>query len=215
MWPPYFAPEDLVRGNNEDKTPRRDRFFGCWFGSHILPHHVSQCICRFVYVPVSWVGTCHWQPRGVDKYPCIYSPSHRILLTFRVSTHFSVCQCSDAWELEMVPWKGGAEFRNNNRYNLAAQMYQFNLIIYVLFCLLDLKAWATSYCPLSCVWILVQTLPHWWCEEMAITNSFFTGLFVFISLGTLTAPPMGLELCKGAFQGYHVISILPFRSQNR
>lgn len=201
MWSPYFAPEDLVRGNNEDKTPWRDRFFGCRFGSHILPHRVSQCICCFVYVPVSWIGTCHWQPRGVDKYPCIYSPSHRILLTFRVSTHFSVCQCSDAWELEMVPWKGGAELRNNNRYNLAAQMYQFNSIIYVLFCLLDLKAWAISYCSLSCLWFLVQTLPHWWCEEMAITNSSFTGLFVLISLGTLAAPPMGLELCKGAFQG--------------
>lgn len=201
MWSPYFAPEGLVRGNNEDKMPWRDRFFGCRFGSHILPHRVSQCICRFVYVPVSWIGTCHWQPRGVDKYPCIYSPSHRILLTFRVSTHFSVCQCSDAWELEMVPWKGGAELRNNNRYNLAAQMYQFNSIIYVLFCLLDLEGMG-HILLLSVLFVVLGADPS---TLVVWRNGYHKQLFHWVIcldlLGYFSSTSNGLRAVQGGFPG--------------
>lgn len=50
---------------------------------------------------------------------------------------------------------------------------------------------------------------------MIIRNSSFVWVFVLISTGTLTAPTMGFNLYAWAFQGYHVISVSPLRSQNR
>lgn len=148
----------------KDKVSWGSRFFCYRFRSHSFPNYVSQCTCCFVYVPMSWdmslaTKECWQIPLHVFTPP---PPAY--------SSHFPVWQCSDAWELEMVIWKGDAEFRNNNRYNVAAQMHQFNSVIYYSSAL---KSRATSYSLQCYLWYLVQTLSHPWCENWFFSNSSF------------------------------------------